>query len=311
MQPTNVPSWNTRRPRRRGVPLLLISAFALVAVATVLFTLLFGGGKLPWASKSASIPAGVTPAPLAHVPTKPPSSYPPIHSNISFAANATPCPVQTATPASHVVLSGTPVIHLSPTPTPTIPRGGLPVCASGQRPGAHCVPPPNTFPGAEPTQDEKRQAMYNLVTSNGFDNFSMVEAVAWQESGWTEDVLACDGSGGIGLMQVQPDTAAWLNQTDGTTFSPYTLDGNVHLGVALLSWMYAYYIPYCNQGMPTGQTCDWDTVWPGATDGATVRQIVISSYNQGVGTTAQYGIQNWNYVNNVMTLRQQFLAAEG
>ena len=137
---------------------------------------------------------------------------------------------------------------------------------------------------------------------------NLLLAIAWQESGWYQHVIARDG--GIGVMQIQPDTVTWLNQTYGTNYDPHQLQANINLGINMLQWLYNYYIPYCNQGMPAGQTCTWDTVWPGATDGATVRQIVISSYNQGVGTTALYGIQNWSYVNNVMALRAQFLAAE-
>jgi hypothetical protein len=203
--------------------------------------------------------------------------------------------------------SSTPTLHISPVPTKTGGQNGIPVCGNGQRPGPQMVC--TTFPGAEPTEDQVRQTMYNLAVSTGFLNFSLIEAEGWQESGWTENIQACDG--GIGVMQIQPDTVTWLNQTYGTNYDPHQLQGNINLGINMLQWLYNYYIPYCNQGMPAGQTCDWDTVWPGATDGATVRQIVISSYNQGVGTTALYGIQNWNYVNNVMALRAQFLAAEG
>ena len=323
MKPTYMPSWDAPTHRRRRVPLFIFSAVALIAVAAVALTVLFGnGGRFGPANPSRAtgqqVPPGFTPAPIAHIPATLPSSFPPIISPYGSDPRtpiATPCAVQTPAAASHLFPQTTPpVVHLSPTPTPTppVPHGGVPVCGNGQRPGPRCVTTPtNLFPTAEPTQDQIRQALYNLVTSNSFDNFSMIEAINWQESGWTENIIACDGSGGIGLMQIQPDTATWLNQKNSTTYSPYSMDGNIHLGLALLQWEYEYYLPFCNQGMPTGQTCTWDTPWPGGTDGATLRQIIISSYNQGIGTTAQYGIQNWQYVNNVMSLRQQFLAAEG
>ena len=319
MKPHNLPSWDVPTHRRRRVPLLILSTVALIAVVSVALTVLFGnGGRFGMANQgngaAKNVPPGFTPAPIAHIPATLPSSFPPIASPYASDPRtpiATPCAVQTPAAASHLFPQTTPVVHLSPRVTPTVPRGGVPVCGNGQHPGPRCVTTPtNLFPVAEPTQDQVRQALYTLVTSTTFNNFSMVEAINWQESGWTENIVACDGSGGIGLMQIQPETATWLNQTNTTTYSPYTMDGNIHLGFALLQWEYNYYLPFCNQGMPAGQTCTWDTPWPGGTDGATLRQIIISSYNQGIGTTAQYGIQNWQYVNNVMSLRQQFLAAE-
>lgn len=326
MRPTNVPTWEAQNRRRRSAPLIIVSVVASIVLVSVALTILFGdGGRFALGShggaSAQSVPPGFTPAPIAHIPSKLPSSYPPIGAPANADPRtpiATPCTVQTPAAASHAnVVISTPVVHVgttataSPTPAATPLKGGLPVCGNGQHPGPRCVVTPTSlFPSTNPTQDQIRQALYNLVTKDGFNNFSMVEAITWQESGWTENIVACDGSGGIGLMQIQPDTATWLNQANGTSYSPYTMDGNIHLGVALLQWEYNYYLPFCNQGLPAGQTCGWDTVWPGGTDGATVRQIVISSYNQGIGTTASYGIQNWQYVNNVMALRQQFLAAE-
>ncbi len=284
MIPTTPP---TRHPSR--APLLLIAVLAGVTLVSVAATLLYVKGH-------GSATSGVTAHPLAHVP-QPTGSIPPLGMHFSLAgaraALATPCPVETPT--------GAPTATPFATPVPA----ALPACGNGQRPGPRCF---TTLPGTPPTQDQVRQEMYTVVSASGFSNFSLIEAFGWQESGWQENVVACDG--GIGVMQLQPETVTWLNQSDGTNYDPKTLDGNIHLGVAMAIWLYDYYLPFCDQGMPAGQPCTWDTVWPGATDGATVRQIVISSYNQGVGTTANYGIQNWQYVNNVMALRQQFLAAE-
>ncbi len=311
MRLENTPEWTPRSRRRSRLPLVLASFFCGIAVAAVSITLLISSGKLGnqrGISGAASVPPGVTPHPLAHVPTPPAgASLPPLggHFQIGNQATplATPCTVQGTAPAP---TTGSPTLRISPVPTKTGGQGGIPVCGNGQRPGPQAVC--TTFPGPEPTEDQVRQAMYNLAVSTNFLNFSLIEAEGWQESGWQENIQACDG--GIGVMQIQPDTVTWLNQTFNTNYDPHQLQDNINLGINMLQWLYNYYLPYCNQGMPTGQTCTWDTVWPGATDGATVRQIVISSYNQGVGTTAAYGIQNWSYVNNVMALRAQFLAAE-
>jgi hypothetical protein len=318
MQLNHTPDWNQRTRRRSRLPLVLMSFFGGVTVAAVALTLLFVGGRLPFGNQvgvsgaSSGLPKGVTPHPLSHVPTPTASaSLPPLGAHFQPSDNATPlatpCPVQSTNGHTDAAPTNTPLpVRLTPPPRTATPgTGAIPVCGNGQLPGPRCY---TTRPGPEPTQDQVRQTMYNLAVSTGFLNFSLIEAEGWQESGWQENVVACDG--GIGVMQIQPDTVTWLNQTYNTNYDPYTLADNVNLGINMLQWLYNYYIPYCNQGMPTGQTCTWDTVWPGATDGATVRQIVISSYNQGVGTTANYGIQNWQYVNNVMSLRAQFLAAE-
>ncbi len=319
MHLNNIPDWNPRQRRNTRTPLLLASVFCIVAIASVSVTLLLSANGKSAAQQGASgIMTSVTPHPLPHVPKTPPpgTSLPPIGSHFQLGSNstplATPCPVETANVTPRVAATGTPSLHLTltPTATPGPGRNVAPVCGDGKYVGMHvaCPLPPGAFPNPEPTQDQVRQTMYNLAVSTGFYNFSLIEAEGWQESGWTENVIACDG--GQGVMQIQPDTEQWLNQTYGTSYSSRTLEGNINLGIEMLEWLYNYYIPFCNQGMPAGQTCTWDTVWPGATDGATVREIVISSYNQGVGTTAKYGIQNWQYVNNVMALRAQFLAAE-
>jgi hypothetical protein len=312
MRPDTLPTWNGAPPRRRNrAPLVITALLCAVVVLSVAGTLLYAGGKVPFARLSSTTAQSATATTIvAHpIPNLPPiheGSVPPMTPRLVVGAGTpypTPCAASTPT---------APPLKLNPPSRSAPVRGNvtpsdstLPACPDGSHPIAHT--PCYYLPGTAPTQDQVRQAMYNLAVSKPF-SFSLIEAIGWQESGWQAYVVACDG--GVGLMQMMPDTTAWLNQTNGTNYSPNNMDGNLHLGVDLLTWEYNYYIPFCNQGMPAGQTCNWDTPWPGGTDGATVRQIVISSYNQGIGTTAKYGIQNWGYVNSVMALWQQFLAAE-
>lgn len=68
---------------------------------------------------------------------------------------------------------------------------------------------------------------------------ALIEAIAWQESGWQSAVKACDG--GIGAMQVMDPTAKWMNQRFGTSYSYTTLDGNVAIGAEYLQWLIAYF----------------------------------------------------------------------
>lgn len=62
-------------------------------------------------------------------------------------------------------------------------------------------------------------------------------AVAWQESGWQQDVVS--SAGAIGVMQLMPATADWVGQAMlGTAVDPRDLRQNVRAGVQLL----AYYL---------------------------------------------------------------------
>lgn len=67
---------------------------------------------------------------------------------------------------------------------------------------------------------------------------ALVQAVAWQESGWRQDLAS--PAGAYGVMQILPDTAAWvardivgrpLDVTNSTA-------DNVLAGTALLAWLF-------------------------------------------------------------------------
>lgn len=103
-------------------------------------------------------------------------------------------------------------------------------------------------------------------------------AIAWQESGWNQHVIARDG--GIGAMQIMPYTAAGLNTAAGTHYDPYKLSDNIALG--------AIYLHFLMVGF----------------HGDLVR--VISAYNEGGWNVIHRGIFNWRYVYNVQTLMRKF-----
>lgn len=293
---------------RRNAFLSLASVLCLVAIVAVVAILLLGtGGPWAWSKGRAQVPHSVgtrLPTFPFHLPT-PSAATPPLGNRVvvtDLTPGATPCPA--ATPPVNALR---PLPGITPEPAPTRPaagQGSLTLCGNGQHVGPHCY---TIIPGDVPTQDQVRQALYATAVAHQF-SFSLLEAISWQESGWQQNVKACDG--GTGLMQLQPETSTWLNSTYGTNDSPYTLQGNINQGYEMLNYLYTYYIPFCEQQMPAGQTCDWTTPWPGATDNATVRDIVISAYNEGTGTMANYGIINWSYVTSVTHLWQQFLAAE-
>jgi LysM repeat protein len=62
---------------------------------------------------------------------------------------------------------------------------------------------------------------------------SLVKAMAWQESGWQQDVVS--EAGAIGVMQVMPATARYVNGVLGEgNLDVRTADDNIHLGVRYL-----------------------------------------------------------------------------
>jgi hypothetical protein len=102
----------------------------------------------------------------------------------------------------------------------------------------------------------------------------LVLAIAWQESGWTQHVIAWDG--GIGVMQVMPYTAMGINASTGHQLDPYDLWDNLTLGATYLQWL-------------------WQSF-----HGDLAR--VISGYNEGGWAVRHRGIFNWPYVNSVQAL---------
>ena len=67
-------------------------------------------------------------------------------------------------------------------------------------------------------------------------NPALVKAVAWQESGWQQNVKS--SAGAIGVMQVMPGTARWVNQVlGGHNLKIRVADDNIHLGVMYLRHM--------------------------------------------------------------------------
>ncbi len=126
-----------------------------------------------------------------------------------------------------------------------------------------------------------------------------MDAIGWQESGWQPNIIACDG--GIGLMQIMPATASWLNSYYSTGYDPYSYTGSAYLGAQYLHYYYLFYTSYLQQNSPStcgAGGCTWTTIWPGG--GASILDIVISVYNEGSGTMGTYGIVNCSYVQNVL-----------
>lgn len=118
-----------------------------------------------------------------------------------------------------------------------------------------------------------RRLLYRVAAIHGLPA-KLLLAVAWQESGWTQHVIAWDG--GIGVMQLMPYTAMNINAGIGQQLDPYVLWDNLNLGAIYLKWLWHNF---------NGDL-----------------KKVISGYNQGGWAVVHRGIFNWPYVNNVLAL---------
>jgi hypothetical protein len=110
---------------------------------------------------------------------------------------------------------------------------------------------------------------------------SLMEAEAWQESGWQNDVVSPAGAVGIG--QLLPATAVFVNQTLGTSLQLTVPSDNIRMMAAFLGYLLR---------ATGGNICD-----------------AVASYYQGLGTTEDYGVLPVSqvYVQDVLSLRPRFL----
>jgi hypothetical protein len=122
-------------------------------------------------------------------------------------------------------------------------------------------------------RSQVRRMLYRVATRHHLPS-KLLLAIAWQESGWTQHVIAWDG--GIGVMQLMPYTAMSINSGIGQMLDPYELEDNLDLGATYLQWLW--------------QNFHGDL------------RKVISGYNEGGWAVKHRGIFNWHYVNNVMAL---------
>ena len=143
----------------------------------------------------------------------------------------------------------------------TIP-GAAPVAAPAP---AHAPAPPSMPAGMAAVvagRDAMRQVIAEEATSAGVP-VALALAVAWQESGWRQDVVS--SAGAVGVMQLMPGTARWVGQSMlGRAVDINDARDNVRAGVRLLAH-------YLNRY-------------------AGNRDLVLAAYYQGQGAADRYGV---------------------
>ncbi|MFB7909730.1 transglycosylase SLT domain-containing protein [Kitasatospora sp. NPDC056076] len=264
-------------------------------------TTLTAASAAPTDTSSASPSASTTPTPSASASASPDASHSP-SAGPSKAAKASP-----TTPSGNAqsgnakgsggTAAGAPATQppvekpAIPAPVPTAKPGAVALPAPPAPPAGHVPPAQSGCQPSKPQPDEAKPAVAAALTtaagqsrvlnlsSGGTDKLpplpvNLVKAIAWQESGWQSGILACDG--GIGTMQVMPNTVSWMNGKYGTSSDPKTLTGNVQLGTQLIDWLVAYYGDSSFGGK-------YDLSPDPATGKTPLLDLVISAYNAGAG----------------------------
>ncbi|MGC5380288.1 lytic transglycosylase domain-containing protein [Micromonospora sp. DT68] len=127
----------------------------------------------------------------------------------------------------------------------------------------------------------------------------LVKATAWQESGWQSNIYACDG--GVGLMQVMPGTATWMNQRFEQSYDIADYRDNAYLGANYLAWLTKYIgdMYFESDFRLDADLCTTEL-------NSCLLNAVIAAYNYGHGAVAREGepltIPNPSYVRNVRAL---------
>ncbi|MEU1400321.1 lytic transglycosylase domain-containing protein [Micromonospora zamorensis] len=280
-----------RRTRRLGTAVLagFLLANTLVGCATK--------GESP---QDLAAPVAVTDAPTdapADEPTGEPSP------SVSALESMGAAPSRSATPTKKPTKKPTRAapkplaVAKPPTETQVPPAPPKPAPSS-------CKP---TYKGIQATRAEAKAALTDAAGRTYWPTsapdikvpLTLLKATAWQESGWQSNIYACDG--GVGLMQVMPGTATWMNQRFEKSYEIDDYRDNAYLGATYLAWATKYigdmYFEADYRLDPALCTAELNSC---------LLNAVIASYNFGHGAVAQEGkpltIPNPSYVRNVRAL---------
>lgn len=134
--------------------------------------------------------------------------------------------------------------------------------------------------GVSPSQAEVGRLIEEISHAYGWSP-AFVKALAWQESGWNNEVVS--SAGAIGIMQVMPGTGSFVSRhLVGRELDLHDPRDNVVAGVAFLQYL-------------------WELT------GGDVRQT-LAGYYQGLASTRQNGMypSTKAYIANVLALRERF-----
>ena len=168
----------------------------------------------------------------------------------------------------------TPTATKKATPKPTAPTFNtqLPDCS-------RYVGKPVTYAKAKAALNAAAAKTYWPGSAPGLKvSADLVRATAWHESGWTSNIENCDG--GFGLMQVMPDTEAFINQRFEQSYDYRDHRQNAIIGANQLAWLTKYFGEKYfkkNYDLSTAK-CKSDA-------SPCLLNLVIDGYNMGYGST--------------------------
>nr|WP_080671634.1 lytic transglycosylase domain-containing protein [Salinispora cortesiana] len=268
------------------------------ALAVVLLTVGCAGGGVPEAtgptgetSTTEVLPTATTATPLARTELgDAPSQSAAPSSSPSASPSVRPASKPTATTSSPAAAKPAQETQAPPPPPPPEPTG--------------CPP---RHEGSPASRAQMKSALADAAAKTYWPTSApdiripstLVKATAWQESGWQSTIIACDG--GIGLMQVMPATADWMNQRFGQSYDVWDYRDNAYLGANYLAWLTKYIGDLYFDG-------DYrlDAALCSAELNSCLLNAVIASYNYGHAAVASgegpITIPNPRYVGNVRAL---------
>ncbi len=128
-----------------------------------------------------------------------------------------------------------------------------------------------------PASNSTAALLATIALDYGLDP-TLVQAIAWQESGWQQGLTSLAGA--TGIMQVLPEIGAWV--ASDIVGAPLNIAGsaadNVTAGTALFAWL-------------VEQTGD--------------EELALAYYVQGQGSIASAGIfpETWQYIANIRAIQ--------
>ncbi|WBC16944.1 transglycosylase SLT domain-containing protein [Micromonospora sp. WMMA1998] len=277
-----------------------VSRWAAAAVAALVAAGLVtgcGGEEQPVREVAAELPTVAPVEAPEEVPADAPSEEPPAveamggRPSPSASASAKPRPKPSRTSTKPLAKPKPPTeTQVPPAPPKPAPAG----CKPSHR-------------GTKATQSQVKSALADAAARTYWPTSApdiripsvLMKATAWQESGWQSTIVACDG--GVGLMQVMPATAEWMNQRFGQSYDIDDYRDNAYLGGTYLAWLTKYI-----GDMYFESDYRLDASLCTAELNSCLLNAVISAYNYGHGAVAREGqplaIPNPQYVYNVREL---------
>ena len=283
-RPTPAPADAGSRSRRQGAAVLVVvAALAAGGFADIGHVVAPGESLLTIARRYATTPQAIAQANhLANpnlivigtqlrIPTSPalPAPKP-------APAPATNLPLPAPQAVTYTVKRGDNLtaiaVHYGVTPAALAALNGITRLSLIQVGKVLKIPVP--APATVETLLEKYAATYKVEAA-------LIKALAWQESGWQQQVIS--DMGAVGVMQIMPETGRFTGDTIlQRAVDTADLEHNVEAGVAF----FAYLVHQAKGDV----------------------QLAVAGYYQGLRSVVQKGMQadTKRYVANVMALTQRF-----